>query len=88
MEHPDYYSSYELSGKDQDYYDNEYDYPSYTSNEVDYMYLDERDNLNYYEYYDRPSFSVQPKYPYLKPKRNPHKRYDSKSYIRIERNIN
>jgi hypothetical protein len=42
------------------------------------MYLDNRDTLNDYEYYDRPSFPVKSKYPYLKPKRKPPKRYDSK----------
>ena len=78
MEHSDYYSSYELSANEPDYHANEYDYPSYSSNEVDYMYLGDRQNLNDYEYYDQPTFPVKTKYPYLKPKRKPPKRYDSK----------
>ena len=49
MEYSEYYSSYELPEQEQEFYENEYDYPSYSSNEIDYMYPDDLNRLADYE---------------------------------------
>lgn len=83
MEHSDYYSNYETSGSGQEFYENEYDYPSYSSNEIDYMYYDDLHRVPTYKSDYKATFPFKTKYFYPKSKRKHEKRYDSKTYKNI-----
>ena len=72
MDFSEYYSSYETTSKDE-FYDREYDYHPYSSNEIDYLYHETPQRSYEYESDDRPThFSTKPKYLYPKSKRKQH----------------